>query len=246
MKKNLSLTAESNTSAESSFDPRFGWRFCQSTADSEQIVIDSLLEEFDILAYGCGTRNVSYDIVIPTENPHVEPGRYEVKSLWRRSAGSSFDRRFKLGRRGEQIYGRRDSLIKEFALCLERNLLEISQVCPAEDRDEFMASARDFINRAIERRHSKSFCERLDRLARAALAIPSMNFIGTNVLSHKIEWSDIANGFNDIMGIFIVAGPIYTLVRNDEFKNFLAFDSASSEGPKLKFTQTIPLERNKK
>jgi hypothetical protein len=64
------------------------------------------------------------------------------------------------------------------------------------------------------------------------------------VLYNRVQGSDIIGGFSDIEGIFIVAGPNYTLVTRGEIPEFLAFDSVSSEGLKLRYTKQIKTDKH--
>lgn len=202
-----------------------------------------------------GDRGQSHDLVIPDEpgrRPYIHaagvtPGKYEVKSLWRRDERSSFDRRFKVGRRGETIYGKRDAEIKSFALSLEEqidsviehSLLGVPKAEPGSVR-RFVEETHDFVDQALTRKHSKRFMERLTRLATASLAIPVMLHRARSVLSGGVQAADIVRGFEDIEGIFVVAGHMYTLVTRAEMPQYLTFDSASAEGPKLRYAGPIP------
>ena len=202
-----------------------------------------------------GERTQSYDLeVLGPDNAFLKevglaPGKYEVKSLWRKNERCQFDRRFKVGSRGERIYGRRDSEIKAFAGALEReidgvidhSLDPIVSATPGSVT-KFVEETHEFIDAALERRHSKKFMERLARLARASYLIPNLRIHALNVTSGNVQGLDIVRGFDNIKGIFVVAGPIYTLVSQSEMQGFLAFDSASSEGPKLRWQGTIPSE----
>jgi hypothetical protein len=67
--------------------------------------------------------------------------------------------------------------------------------------------------------------------------------IARQVMDNSIQASDIVGGFLDIEGIFVVAGPNYTLVKRSEIPGFLAFDSVSSEGLKLRYTKQIKTEK---
>ncbi|HEU5118646.1 MAG TPA: hypothetical protein VFT74_18760 [Isosphaeraceae bacterium] len=206
-----------------------------------------------------GSRGQSYDLSIPDQGDRtylravgLEAGKYEVKSLWRKSEGRAFDRRFKVGQRGERIYGRRDSEIKAFALSLEEQVDSVLEhavsgypkAAPGSVTS-FVDETHEFVDLAMSRRHSKSFMARLERLARASLSIPAMLTRAHAVVHGGVQAHDIVRGFDDLEGIFIVAGPIYTLVTKAEMPRFLAFDSASSEGPKLRWAGPIPSEKTK-
>lgn len=218
------------------------------------------------MAIHCGNRQQSHDLEIHSkitrpdyEDPYLRfaglsPGKYEVKSLWRRSETQSFDRRFKVGRRGERLYGRRDAEIKSFASGLEDEIDAIIQNFVDEGRvaktskdamTRFVTETHAFISDAFERRHSKAFNERIERLATASLSIPTLTVRAHSVLNGGVQGPDIVRGFDDIQGIFIVAGPMYTLITRTEMPQFLTFDSASSEGPKLRFVGVIKSEQNK-
>lgn len=184
----------------------------------------------------------------------LETGNYEVKSLWRRNDNCAFDRRFKLGQRGERIYGMRDSRIKSFAMGLDTELesiMENSISYPIGERRPnemrlFFDETSEFIRQAVERRHSKDFEARLVRLAGVCQVIPTMTARARDIMNSAVQPIDIAKGFADVEGIFVTAGPIYTLITTNEIKDFLAFDSASSEGPKVRYTKIIPSETNRK
>ncbi len=211
-----------------------------------------------------GDRSVSYDLEVVDEVYRraylravgLESGKYEVKSLWRKNENQVFDRRFKVGQRGELIYGRRDAQVKAFGTALEGyidDLIEHS-LPPTKSGGHFsphppatpgsvtpaVTELHDIIDRIMVRKHSKTLLERLGRLAKASLEIPRLTVAARNFLSGGIQAVDIERGFSDIQGIFIVAGPIYTLVSQTEYSKFLAFDSASSEGPKLRYLGVIP------
>ena len=228
--------------------------------DSEYRVAKTLSTRYGLDIEPAGARTQSYDLRVKITNgpfariAGLETGNYEVKSLWRRNDNCVFDRRFKVGQRGERIYGLRDARIKAFVMGLDSEIdaiIENSVAYPIGGRkpDEmrvFFEESVDFIRQAVERRHSKAFEVRLDRLARVCQIIPTMTALARGVLNSAVQPIDIARGFADVEGIFITAGPIYTLVAKDEFEGFLAFDSASSEGPKIRYTQAIPSETNRK
>ena len=215
-----------------------------------------------------GDRTQSFDLQI-SSRLHTDPflsavglpaGKYEVKSLWRRSDGGSFDRRFKVGQRGERIYGRRDTEIKAFAQALEDEIDNIVEHSVDPGKDEYGRSyprakagtvtrtvedIHGLVDLAMERKHSKAFMERILRLARASLSIPRLTIPAHRVITGGVQGPDIMKGFDDIEGIFVVAGPMYTLITRTEMPEFLAFDSASSEGPKLRLVSVIPSEGTK-
>lgn len=225
--------------------------------DAEQRVTQTLLNIPGITVKPAGKRSQSHDLEVSDSNgafariPGVIPGRYEVKALWRKREGRAFDPRFKVGQRGERIYGVRDSLIKAFAALKNQvdHILEhaVSHPSYGQTKDEliqFVEQAHGFIEQAVLRRHSKSFAARLERLARVSQYIPTMLPIARQALYNRIQASDIVGGFSDIEGVFVVAGPNYTLVTRDEIPEFLAFDSVSSEGLKLRYTQKIPTDKH--
>lgn len=248
-------------SQEQVFKTAFGWRKLKpylGHEQAEQRVAEALTSDFGVYITRAGARSQSYDIEIcdggwKAESKNISPGLYEVKSLWRKDKKSSFDKRFKVGTRGEKIYGRRDSQIKSFALLLEReidslvenNLTEGKPASPDENM-RLVEETHQFIDQAIMRKHSKSFEDRLNKLACASLKIPNLTISANTILSGKIRSGDIVRGFSDIEGIFIVAGPIYTLITKTEIPTLLHFDSASSEGPKLRIIGDIPSEHGNK
>jgi len=252
-------------------EPKYGWRELRQLAgedDPECHITWTLSTNYGVEVTRNGSRNESYDLTIGDygyskytgiENPFLaqvglSPGRYEVKSLWRKSEGRKFDRRIKVGRRGERIYGRRDAAVKSFALELDAFLEEFID----GERDIEIEGPRvngtvgrlsvvaleifEFVDQALERRHSKSFDERMRRLAQAAFVVPSLRVPAQRALTVEICGSDILNGFEDLQGIFVVAGDHYTLVSQREISTFFAFDSASSEGLRLRFLGKIPSE----
>lgn len=260
MKRTTHLIGDREGSREPASSTRFGWRKLgpySGHAEAELRVAEALESEFGVRIIRAGERTQSYDIEVSGisrrrhhyDQGELTPGLYEVKSLWRKNDRSKFDRRFKVGTRGEMIYGRRDSEIKAFALALEdeldRMLIDsvngIRSVTGSENR-HFVDSAHEFIDQAIGRRHSKAFEERLVCLARAALFTPALTNRASSVLSGSVSNEDILRGFSDLEGIFVVAGPLFTLITRQEVPNMLAFDSASSEGPKLRMHGDIPSE----
>lgn len=246
-------------------DPAYSWKklLSEPGEDTELSVLRSVSTHDGADVLHAGGRNDSYDLEItsPLERPDwadpflamagLRPGKYEVKSLWRSSDKRSFDRRFKVGRRGERIYGRRDAEIKSFASGLEDEIDAIIQNSvddgPRGQRSpdsmrRFVEETHAFINDAFERRHSKAFVERITRLARASMEIPTLTLRAHTVLKGGVQGLDIVKGFDNIEGIFIVAGPMYTLINRNEIPEFIKFDSASSEGPKLSYVGAIPTE----
>jgi len=207
-----------------------------------------------------GKRSQSYDLRVPLKNGAfaravgVPTGSYEVKSLWRSRPGRAFDPRFKVGRRGESIYYKRDLAIKQFAAALEGEIDSIVEnsvkypIGPTSPNEmlRFVEQTHDFVGRALRRLHSKSFSARLERLALASLTIPTVTQAAQRVLKSQLQASDIVRGFIDVEGIFVVADHMYTLVTRDEFPKFLAFDSFGSEGLKLRYTKTIPRDKTDK
>lgn len=252
----------------SSESTAFGWRRLvdYNLDDTELRVVSTLSTDFGANVNHAGDRSQSYDLeivspIVGRPNPYLSivglsPGRYEIKSLWMRESGT-FDPRFKLGQRGEKVYGRRDAQVKSFAQCLESeldNIIEHSVVrcCDNQSCHHPRAEAgtvassvldiHDIVDRAMARRHSKSFMERILRLAEVSVGIPRLTVAAQLLRKGGITQADIAKGFEDIEGIFIVAGHTYTLVSKDEYAGFLAFDSASSEGPKLRYVKAVPSE----
>lgn len=266
MKVTVPLIGVPDVSQAQAFDaPRFGWHKLTKYSghkEAEDAVAHALIS-LGMFVGRAGDRSQSYDLEILecsscTQNrecrihksKNINPGKYEIKSLWRKNDRSAFDRRFKIGTRGEEMYGRRDASIKSFALQLEKEIDFILEAnVKHQNRDfnnlTFVSEAHSFIDSALIRKHSKSFEDRLWRLCTASLGIPAMNYAAATVLNNSIENADIVRSFNGIEGIFIVAGPIFTLVRVDEFARFITFDSASSEGAKLRFKGVIPSEQAK-
>ena len=176
---------------------------------------------------------------------HIPPGFYEVKKLHLRKGAKSVDPRFKAGQRGERIYGRRDAEIKSFASALEW-YIDHAWDEPKEGLHwgrESVESAHEFIDQAMERRHGKKFDERLRRWAEAAAKIPTLLSVSLPAARGGVSAQNIANGFASLSGIFIMAGAIYTLVKPSEYTRFIGFDSASAEGPKLKYQGVVPLDK---
>lgn len=257
--------AVTNNSNSSRSETRFGWRPLaafllnaesphETEARLELTLVDALGQD---IVKRAGERTQSHDLEIKNSVYArvfgLSEGKYEVKGLWRRNESSVFDRRFKLGRRGETVYGRRDAAVKAFALGLESEIDDILEHSVFVDRNisagsgpdalrRFVDDTHDFIDRALTRRHSKSFVVRLERLARSSLGIPKLTDAARRVLSSAVQGPDIMAGFADIAGVFFAAGPIYTLVSHDEIPHFLFFDSASSEGPRLRFEGAVPSE----
>lgn len=243
----------------------FGWRKLgkhSNHKEAEQRVAEALISEFGIYVTHAGDRTQSHDIEVSGiswrrsryDQGGLSPGLYEVKSLWRKNERCKFDRRFKVGTRGETIYGRRDSQIKSFALSLEReldlimdsNVRDGVKLGSGSENQRFVEQSHGFIDQALMRKHSKSFEERLRRLAKSSVQIPSLTVPADAILQGGIGSEDILRGFSDIEGIFVVAGPIYTLVTKAEMPNLLTFDSASSEGPKIRLHGDIPSEHRSK
>jgi hypothetical protein len=239
--------------------PRFGWRKLDpytGHAEAEERVGESLIGLFGVFVTHAGDRTQSHDLEVSGvscrqsryDRGGLAAGLYEVKSLWRKNERSSFDRRFKVGTRGERIYGRRDSQIKAFAVALEDELEHVLESNVRESKTtfgrntDFVESAHAFIDQAMGRRHSKAFEERLMRLARASLNVPRLTVRAQALLDGAITNADVLRGFSDIQGIFVVAGDLFTLVTKGEFGSFIGFDSASSEGPKLRLIGEIPSE----
>ncbi len=202
----------------------------------EELVSECLWKTLGVRSTVAGSRYQSYDVEVTLGIDGVEPGWYEIKRLYK-TKGGSFDRRFKVGQRGERMYGRRDAEIKSFAMGLEDFLDKCTWGVQAVE------DTHDFIDQALLRKHGKKFNERLTRLARAGLQIPDLMFRATAVLTGGVRTSDILAGFSNLKGIFVIAGDIYTLVKPIEYSEFIGFDSASAEGPKLTYQGVVPLEQ---
>lgn len=200
----------------------------------EQMVVTSIERDGSRAIVTAGRKN-SHDLEVTLGIDTAPPGFYEVKRLSSRPGGKSFDPRFKAGRRGETIYGRRDAEIKTFVMQLE-NFLD-----QCEWGVEAVTSTHDFIDQALQRRHGKKFNERLLRLAHRGLSIGDLLFASKRVIQGGVGHTDISAGFAGLAGIFIIAGHNYTLVRPNEYKQFIGFDSASAEGPRLRYSGVIQL-----
>jgi hypothetical protein len=240
----------------------FGWRKLESYsghAEAEDRVGKALIDDFSVYVTKAGDRTQSYDLEVTIPNGSgrrrsarrlpdgLVSGLYEVKSLWRRNERSAFDRRFKVGTRGEKIYGRRDAQIKAFALALEDGMEEIfAELHRSGERlwsnRTFVEFSHEMIDHAMARRHSKWFNDQLEFLAERLAGVPLISRQAQAVISSGIADADILRGFSDIEGIFVVAGPTYTLVTKAEMGRLLSFDSASSEGPKIRMLGVIPSE----
>lgn len=240
----------------------FGWRKLEEYsghAEAEDRVGKALIDDFSVYVTRAGDRTQSYDleVTVPNGSTRRRSGRrlpdglisglYEVKSLWRRNERSAFDRRFKVGTRGERIYGRRDAQIKAFALALEDGMEEIFADLqragghPWTNRT-FVEFSHEMIDHSMARRHSKWFNDQLGFLAGHLTGVPLISRQAQAVIASGITEADILRGFSDIEGIFVVAGPLYTLVTKAEMGRLLSFDSASSEGPKIRMLGVIPSE----
>ena len=244
----------------------FGWHKLEKHRDPHEAEIEvakALISEFGIYVSQAGSRGQSHDIEIldgfPTRssrrnslNP-IRAGKYEVKSLWRKSENSRFDRRFKIGVRGERLYGRRDAAIKAFVLKLEQyleegtceTLVQLTSTFTGPSMAQRFEQIYSFIDDALARKHSLRFTESLKNLVGKVKSIPELSSVSLDVISSDVSTSDIEGAFSDIEGIFVVAGPIYTLITRDEFAHLLSFDSSSSEGPKLRMLGVIPSEEKK-
>ncbi len=252
-KLTLPSTGDLEVRNEYSGITRFGWQNIVAGDEDEGRVGTSLVLDLDCSIIQAGERGQSFDIEI-ISGSQIEPGRYEVKSLWRKNDNCKFDRRFKCGQRGEKIYGRRDAEIKSFALALDAHVdVGLSEALEPEMFRHHLSMGpqpimtwvdemHDFVDKALARQHSKSFHEKLMRWGRSALLSPMLFSRAQAIVSGGISSVDIMRGFSGLKGIFIVAGHNYSLVRPDEFDQFLAFDSASAEGPKLVFLGVLPLE----
>ena len=201
----------------------------------EQLIVTSIERDGSRANVTAG-RNNSHDLEVTLGTDGLTPGFYEVKRLTARPGGKSFDPRFKAGRRGETIYGRRDAEIKTFAIQFENFLDE----CEGWGVEAVVAT-HEFIDQALQRRHGKKFNERLLRLAHRGLSIGDLLFASKRVIQGGVGHTDISAGFAGLAGIFIIAGHNYTLVRPNEYKQFIGFDSASAEGPRLRYSGVIPL-----
>lgn len=207
---------------------------------NEQLVAHTLSES-GFLIRQAGSRYESFDLEI-VQDPAGElaPGRYEVKTLSR--SGSSFDRRFKVGSRSERIYGRRDAEIKAAAMEAE-DLMESPgwyYQLSVVDVDELHRT----IDMALARRHGKkfdeSFTHALTAITRVRLPLGMPYRMIDKFIKGSVTNRNIAEGFSDIAGIFIVAGANYTLVKAGELTRFISFDSVSAEGVKLRYNGRVP------
>jgi len=224
--------------------PESGWRSLRDSypngakfGNREDQLVNTLFNE-GLGVIQTGSRNQSHDLMISSGTPEIPEGVYEVKSLYRRNENCRFDRRFKTGRRGEDIYGRRDAEIKAAALDIE-NYLDHGVTSGLQ----FIESAHRLIDEALNRKHSKDFLARFTLLAEA-YSDTWMLSSADRFLLGGVSNSDILKGFSGLDGIFLLAGPMYVLVKPKEFSKFIAFDSVSSEGVKLRYTGMIPSEKN--
>lgn len=214
---------------------RLPWWTHTAGESDEQAVVNALFIK-GVRCNKTAGRHQSHDIEVTLGATHLEPGFYEVKRLHVRAGGKSVDRRFKAGRRGETIYGRRDAEIKSFAMALEDFLDQCLWSVEA------VVAAHEFIDQALQRKHGKKFHDRLLRLANRGLTIPELVFQAKTVIQGGVRSQDIAAGFSSLKGIFVITDHIYTLVKPEEYTRFIGFDSASAEGPKLSFHGVVPLE----
>lgn len=232
------------STAPRSDGPRYGWR---DLVDTDAIIYDLIghegqlaetLSQAGLTTNRAGSRHQRYDLEVVTDPmEELVAGRYEVKSLHRGKGRRKFDRRFKTGSRGESIYGRRDAQIKSLALDIEE-MLEQNWTAGVVPTEQVM----EFIDDALERRHSKSFLRGFTIVAEAYDDVLSLRSAKTFLGNQGVQGEDIVRGFSDIEGIFILAGHNYTLVSRTEFPSFFEFDSVSVEGVKLRFQGTIPSE----
>lgn len=118
--------------------------------------------------------------------------------------------------------------------------VEISPKPQPGSQLRFVDEVHDIVDIALSRRHSKRFIERLTRLAQASRSIPALLPTASAFLAGGVSGADIEKGFKDLEGIFVVAGPRYTLITKAEIQDFVTFDSASAEGPKLRWASVIP------
>ena len=227
-------------------EPEFGWRKLATLPNQHVSDEECICESIDRLgnrSKPTGTRYQSHDLEV-TLGGFIVPGFYEVKRLHLRE-GKYVDRRFKVGRRGERMYGRRDAEIKSFATALEDFLDGVwDSPHPAIHwGKKEVEDMHSFIDLALQRKHGKKFHDRLLRLADACNSIPTMLKQSLSVSRGSVRPQDIEAGFAGLSGIFIIAGHIYTLVKPKEYKSFIGFDSASAEGPKLTYQGVVPLEK---
>jgi hypothetical protein len=220
---------------------KFGWKYLSRRwtpirGESDESLVCLSLKTLGARAEPTAGRYQSHDLEVTLGIADLEPGLYEVKRLSLRKGGKSVDRRFKAGRRGETIYGRRDAEIKSFAMALEDFLDQCLWSVEA------IVATHEFIDQALQRRHGKKFHERLLRLANRSLSIPELMFEAKSVIQGGVRPQDITAGFSSLKGIFVIADHIYTLVKPEEYTRFIGFDSASAEGPKLSYQGVVPLE----
>jgi len=217
------------------YNLRLPWWTPTTDESDEQAIVNALYIK-GVRCNKTAGRYQSHDLEVTLGATHLDPGFYEVKRLSLRPGGKSVDRRFKVGRRGETIYGRRDAEIKSFAIALENFLDSCLWTVEAT------IATHEFIDQALQRRHGKRFNERLLRLADRSLSIPELANEARAVLQGGVRSQDIETGFTSLSGIFVITGHIYTLVKPKEYTRFIGFDSASAEGPKLSFHGVVPLE----
>jgi hypothetical protein len=229
--------------------PRSEWHLIKNplgeAANSEDLLIDHL-ELQDYVIKKAGRRNQRHDLeIFPSKwvkDQVFKEGRYEVKGLYRKKKTHAWDRRIKVGSRGETIYGRRDAQIKALALDIEEFI--------GDDENPFgiwnggikqIEDMHSLIDDALERRHSKEFIARFSLLAEAYDDLFSLPSAG-KFLAGGVQPHDIIRGFSDIDGIFVTAGDYFTLVSKKDIPRFFTFESVSVEGVKLKFVGDVPIE----
>lgn len=202
--------------------PKNWYKLLSSSSNSEQAILD-MLNICGCKVEAAGSRFERYDLKILQDEKNLIYGKYEIKSLSK--SGNSFDRRFKIGSRSEDVYGYYDAIIKSIAL-------------PLHDK-ELTDEQRNLVNQAIKRKHGKNFYENFSKILNDESLKIDKNLI-EKYHNFKINDCDISFAFSDIDGIFIVAGTNYTLIHPYYFKSLIQFDSVSCEGVKLRYTGDLP------
>ncbi len=222
-----------------SADTKFGWHRLQVPRwdlESDEEKVSYSVNQLGAQSVPTAGRYNSHDLEVTAGAAGIDPGFYEVKRLHDKD-GKYVDRRFKVGQRGELIYGRRDAEIKSFASALE-NFLDTCNW-----GREAIEQTHEFIDQAFQRKHGKKFQERLSRLASASASIPALTATAQAAVFGAVGSKEIEAGFSGLKGIFIIADHIYTLVKPNEYVRFIGFDGASAEGPKLTYAGVVPLAK---
>jgi hypothetical protein len=232
---------------------RFGWQRIDRSGDLEEaeLAVVSFLEGKGHVVSREGKRSQSYDLT--SDGLH-----YEVKSLWRRSSSRLFDRRFKVGSRGERIYGEMNHSVCDFVLALEGLAIDIVERDVMRsftkglsrgrwDNFQMIRNVQELVDLALLRKHSRGFFEKLkgygDLLEMNALNDPISKVVDLYRNMKRCESmipSLVSRSFSDVDGIYIVAGDNVTLVQRDEIPQFISFFSVGTEGVVLRYEHDVP------